>query len=163
MQKLKIIPITYILLFVLTGFGLNENAGKSYIPREQADLSDSSKFSIEIEGLRNDIGKVRIAIYDKEETFLKDGGPLKVYITDINNGKASFETCSLPNGEYAIGIMHDENENEKLDLTLIKLPKEGFGFSNNPTIRVMKPSFKETKVELNASNQEVKIKAKYFF
>ena len=35
-------------------------------------------------------------------------------------------------------LLHDENENSKLD-TMLKIPKEGFGFSRNPAIRMGPP------------------------
>lgn len=44
-------------------------------------------------------------------------------------------------GTYAIAVVHDENSNNKMDMALF-LPKEGFGFSRNPTITVGPPSFK---------------------
>ena len=44
-------------------------------------------------------------------------------------------------GTYAIAVVHDENGNNKLDKAIF-LPKEGFGFSRNPTITVGPPSFK---------------------
>ena len=44
-------------------------------------------------------------------------------------------------GTYAIAVVHDENSNNKMDMALF-MPKEGFGFSRNPTITVGPPSFK---------------------
>ncbi|MEQ1668750.1 MAG: DUF2141 domain-containing protein, partial [Sulfuriferula sp.] len=38
---------------------------------------------------------------------------------------------SLPAGNYAIIVYHDENDNGKLDLRLGMFPKEGYGLSNN--------------------------------
>lgn len=37
-------------------------------------------------------------------------------------------------GEYAIRVMHDENNNGELDRTDVGMPTEGYGFSNNPQV-----------------------------
>lgn len=142
----------FIILFsaILITFSLSAN------PQQ-----NKGKFIIEVEGLRNNNGNLRVALYDNEGNFLKDGGCYKKYVAEIKDGACVIETEPIPYGEYAIGIMHDENKNEKLDLNLIRLPKEGFGFSNNPTVRIKKPTFKETKIILGTPQQEVKIKTKY--
>jgi len=46
----------------------------------------------------------------------------------------------LPLGTYAIAVIHDENNNSRLD-TLAGIPREGFGFSRNPPIRFGAPRF----------------------
>jgi uncharacterized protein (DUF2141 family) len=148
------------------GFSLNrefkyqEQNENKISPEEQTE--DVGIFRVKIEGLRNDKGDLRLAIYDKEEKFLKDGGPYKIYIAEISNGTAMIETGPLSYGEYAIGILHDENINGRIDFNMFKLPKEGFGFANNPKVRVMKPSFYEAKVVLEEPVIELQIVAKYF-
>lgn len=47
---------------------------------------------------------------------------------------------ALPVGGYAVAVIHDENGNAKLD-TFAGIPREGFGFSNNPAIRFGPPRF----------------------
>ena len=39
---------------------------------------------------------------------------------------------NLPDGEYAIALMHDENANDEFDMDESGMPLEGWGFSNNP-------------------------------
>ena len=40
----------------------------------------------------------------------------------------------LPAGKYAVQVMHDENDNGKLDANFMGIPIEGYGFSNNPQV-----------------------------
>jgi uncharacterized protein (DUF2141 family) len=40
----------------------------------------------------------------------------------------------LPPGDYGIVVLHDENENMKLDRNIFGFPKEGFGFADNPKV-----------------------------
>jgi len=51
------------------------------------------------------------------------------------------ETFQVPPGRYAIVVIHDENENQKLDRNFFGIPKEGFGFSNNPRVIFSAPSW----------------------
>ena len=39
---------------------------------------------------------------------------------------------NIPLGDYAIAIYQDQNMNGSMDETEAKIPKEPFGFSNNP-------------------------------
>ena len=47
---------------------------------------------------------------------------------------------NLPTGKYAIKTYHDANENQKFDKSVIGLPKEQYGFSNNE-MGVMGPPY----------------------
>jgi len=76
----------------------------------------------------------------------------------IVNGKSEITFKNLPKGKYAVNILHDENNNSKIDKGLI-LPKEGIGFSNYQTIGLRnRPNFSKASFELNADKTvEVKV------
>lgn len=66
----------------------------------------------------------------------------------INDGKAKVVFSNLPQGIYALNVLHDENNNGKIDKGLIK-PKEGIGFSNYTKIGLTnKPNYKKASFEL---------------
>ncbi len=66
-------------------------------------------------------------------------------------------------GSYAIAILHDENNNQKMDKTILGIPKEGYGFSNNVSGAFGPPSYKKASFIHSASWQtEIIIKTKYF-
>lgn len=68
---------------------------------------------------------------------------------------------SLPPGDYAIAIIHDENGNGKLD-TFAGIPKEGVGFSRNPVLRFGAPSFSSAQFSVAGSAVRQDVKLKYF-
>lgn len=115
-----------------------------------------SEYSLKVEAhdLRNAKGVVRYILYDSEENFPdKD---LKTYYkigeAKILNHQSSFTFYHIPKGEYAIHILHDENQNGKTDMGLIK-PKEGIGFSNYNKIGLTnRPKFSRAKFMLNKSD-----------
>lgn len=60
-------------------------------------------------------------------------------------------------GEYAFAVLHDVNANGKCDNSLLGMPKEPFGFSNNVKPRFKVPSFDQVKVNVT-DGMVVKIK-----
>jgi uncharacterized protein (DUF2141 family) len=64
--------------------------------------------------------------------------------------------ADLAPGTYAVLVMHDENGNGKLDSNMLGIPKEGYGFSNNPHV-MRQPTWDETKFELTAVDQAIEI------
>jgi uncharacterized protein (DUF2141 family) len=65
-------------------------------------------------------------------------------------------------GLFGFSILDDENENGKMDYRLGIIPKEGFGFSNNPGIRGMKkPPFKETSFVYSGGKKVVTVRMVY--
>ena len=48
---------------------------------------------------------------------------------------------TVPPGDYGVVAIHDENKNHKLDRNFIGIPKEGFGFANNPHVGLSAPAY----------------------
>jgi uncharacterized protein (DUF2141 family) len=67
-------------------------------------------------------------------------------------------TFKLPPGEYAVGLMHDLNENGRIDKNWVGYPSEPFGFSNNFKPKLGAPSFKDCSVDLRKGSQRIEIK-----
>ena len=80
-----------------------------------------------------------------------------VVITD-DGATVLFE--NIPNGTYAIAVVHDENDNKKMDTNFFGIPKEGYGVSNNKYPKMSEPSFDDAKFSLK-EDKEISIKMKY--
>ena len=123
---------------------------------------DTFSLNIKVENLKNSDGVVQFSLYNKERTipdekFKKD---YKKKTAKIDHNTSSVTFKNLPKGRYAVNILHDENENGKIDKKFI-LPKEGIGFSNYTSIGFTnKPKFSKASFELD-SNKEVNIKIIY--
>lgn len=93
----------------------------------------SYSLTIKSDGLENSTGTVIVALYNKDG-LIPDQKLKKYYKKEsinIIHNKAEVTFNNLPQGLYAVTIIHDENKNEKLDTKfLLPLPKEGVGFSN---------------------------------
>jgi uncharacterized protein (DUF2141 family) len=63
----------------------------------------------------------------------------------------------LPKGKYAISIFHDTNEDGELSTNFIGIPKEPYGFSNNPKAKFGPPSFEQSLFEFVEDGQVIEI------
>lgn len=123
----------------------------------------SGNLKIEVTGLRNNEGKVGIRLFDQSEGFpSKRNKAIKEFFVMPVNGKAIITIDNQDFDTYAIGAIHDENENKEFDKNFIGYPKEGFGTSNNPKIFMGPPSFDKAKFDFSTNNQSITIKMKYF-
>jgi len=121
------------------------------------------KITLEITNIRNETGDVKISLFDKADPFPGDHEQaVKRIIAGINNSTASAVFENIPYGEYAIGIMHDENNNSFLDSNLFGMPKEGYGASNNPPVRMGPPLYEDAKFTLDKPELRLTIKMIYF-
>lgn len=96
------------------------------------------KLTVEIIGLRNSNGKIHLELSNSEE--IRITGITK----QIIDGKCQFVFENLKPDRYAFKFFHDENKNNKIDVNWLGIPKEGFGFSNNPSMTFGPPSFEKT-------------------
>jgi uncharacterized protein (DUF2141 family) len=65
-------------------------------------------------------------------------------------GDTRIEFAGLAPGGYGVYVYHDENGNGKLDTGgLLRLPVEGYGFSNDAPVRFGPPAIADLRVDLS--------------
>ncbi|MBA3942086.1 MAG: hypothetical protein C0520_12825 [Sphingopyxis sp.] len=115
---------------------------------------------VSVTGLRNAKGQLLVCLTANPKAFpdcSKDAGSVRLAVKAADAG--DFVLHAPAAGTYAIAVVHDENSNNRMDLALF-LPKEGFGFSRNPTITVGAPSFRSASFAV-AGDMRQSIKMKY--
>ncbi|MDE3741129.1 DUF2141 domain-containing protein [Maribacter polysaccharolyticus] len=131
-------------------------------------LSNSSmdmySLTVKIDGLKNSEGSAIFALYNKEGS-IPDEKFKNYYIkktVKIVGGKAVCSFKNLQQGRYAIAVLHDENNNGKLDKKImLPLPVEGIGFSNYTSIGLSnRPNFTKASFELD-SDTTISVKMIY--
>jgi uncharacterized protein (DUF2141 family) len=118
-----------------------------------------SQVEVIITDVRDTTGSIMVALFADPETFLKKPTFGKFVKAKSGQTKAVFE--NIEPGEYAVSIIHDANNNRKLDTNFMGIPREGFGFSNNVMGTFGPPSFDKAKFRVSGSTV-IRIKAKYF-
>ena len=104
---------------------------------------------VDISGIENNTGVVRIGLYNSESTFPTFGEHFKGAEPRANELGVSFTFEDIPAGTYAIAVWHDENENKEMDKNLFGAPRENYGFSRNIYGSFGPPDFEEVSFELN--------------
>ena len=111
---------------------------------ETLGQSNPTNLQVSISGASSETGSIRILVFSKPSGFPDQ---VKQAVRSISlpskNGKASFKLTDLPTGTYAIGVIHDQDNNGKLSTNAVGYPTEKFGFSNNPKVYFGPPSFEK--------------------
>jgi len=116
---------------------------------------------ITVTNIRNSTGTIKWAVFKNETQFNKYDEYVDAGYVKAKQGSITITTKNLPDGNYAISVYHDENNNSEIDFNFLGLPTEGFGFSNNPVIYFGPPSFRECCFDKNRK-KNVSIKVKYY-
>ena len=107
------------------------------------------KLIVHVDGFRNDKGKLGITIFNSPDGWPeKNDKAFRHGPFPITGNTATGTYSDLPPGDYAVAVIHDENENKKLDRNFVGWPTEGFGFANNPKVLLEAPPFKAAVVHV---------------
>jgi uncharacterized protein (DUF2141 family) len=117
--------------------------------------------SIHVDGFRNQKGDLGVTVFKSPEGWPEDNARAYFHHGFPISGNQSTAQLDLPPGRYAIAILHDENSNRKLDRNFIGIPKEGFGFSNNPKVHLTAPGFDTASAEISCPTTDMQIHLVY--
>ena len=132
----------------------------TYSAKSQMSSTGGCTLRIHVDGLRNSTGVVGAAIFSSSDGWPEDmSKTVRHWPTPILPG--AHETTAvmdnLPPGDYGIVAIHDENKNHKLDRNFIGIPKEGFGFANNPHVGLSAPPYRAAIVHVTCPMTEINI------
>lgn len=122
-------------------------------------LAAGSALDITVEGVRDDQGTVRAAIYNKPDTFPKEAKAMARVSVLAKTGSVLLQFTDLPAGKYAVMLYHDENNDGQMDKRFGMIPMEGYGLSNN--VRpIGKPTFDQCSFDIPETKKQT-IELKY--
>ena len=110
----------------------------------RADLALTGDLNVAIEGLQNTQGVVCLKIFSGRRGFPSEN----INVADeacvaIDTMPLTVTFDDLAFGNYAIALYHDSNGDGQFNRGTFGIPVEGFGFSNNPAIRMGPAEFEE--------------------
>jgi len=124
------------------------------------EFNDLEEFRyLKIEGIKDIQGNIAIMVFNSEEGFPKD--ELKAMlkkVIPVNKKQMTIPLGNLPPGDYAISVIQDVNINKKLDVNVLGIPKEPFGFSNNASILLGLPGFNRAKITFDEIEKSTTIR-----
>ena len=145
-MSMKVRIIFLCLLFSLSGFAQNTNLIIN-IKKVKVDQS----------------GQIIVNIYKDEETWNNPEQAYEKQTIDTLKGSIKIIVDSLKfENYYAVQIIHDKNQNNKLDFRTFPFPrpKEGVGLSNNK-FRFGPPRYEDAKVLMDSLKKTINIEMRY--
>ncbi|RSK39129.1 DUF2141 domain-containing protein [Mangrovimonas spongiae] len=119
------------------------------------DSTNTYTVDVKIANILNQKGHILIGLHN-QDTFMKAKG--------IQNAKLKVEgdtvVATFPNlkaGTYAVMVLHDENDNNRMDFDPSGMPIESYGMSNNPML-FGPPTFNDAKFEVTNNNLDLTIR-----
>lgn len=158
MPKSRIVPalLGACLLAHAPGPSVAESAGS-------ADAAPASRLRVEISNLHSNQGSVYCAVYAEPGAgFPTDQSKAKTSVkVSIKDRHALCEFADLAPGVYAVTMLHDENENGKMDTDWMGIPKEGYGATRDAKGIMGPPKFKDAAFTYKGGGLTLQIRAKY--
>lgn len=120
----------------------------------------AAQLNLTLQGLRNRSGQVHLCLTRDEAFFPDCSRDPRAVKRSLATGEAGRLSIDAPPGDYALSVVHDQNGNGRLD-TFLGIPREGFGFSRNPAIRMGPPRFRETRFTLPEEGATFAVRIRY--
>ena len=117
-----------------------------------AFTAQAHTLTVNIDQIKEHSGKLHVALYSSEQSYQQGKDAVAAVIKAVSGESAQLVFADVTDGEYAIKIMHDANDNGKLDRNMMGIPSEGYGFSNNPG-QFGPASFKDAAFPVTADTQ----------
>lgn len=131
-----------------------------------AIAADQGKIIVHVKGLKNDKGVVRIALFNSADSYEKSKssedkaeGAYNKTTAPIASQTASYTFDSVPYGDYAIKMFHDEDNSGKFVTGWFGIPKVEYGFSNNVLGKMGPAPYEKAKFKLDKAEVIVDITA----
>lgn len=124
--------------------------------------ANENQVSIVFSNIRSNKGNLRLGIFKTQEEFENEQPFKKISIpkAQLSNGSLS-ANLQLPEGTYGISVLDDENNNAKMDYNMVRMPKEGFGFSNYYHTGFSKPKLSQFVFTVTKGNIKINCKMRY--
>lgn len=116
---------------------------------------------IHVTGFRNARGRAGGTVFASPQGWPEETSRAVVHGGFPIENEQATELFQLPAGKYAIAVIHDENGNHKLDCGFLGIPKEGFGFANNPRVLMSAPSFQAASAQISCPETDLDIRLIY--
>ena len=119
--------------------------------------------TITVTDLRNSEGVVRACMTTVESVFPRCAKDPNSYRTVVPAGETvTIRFNNVKPGDYAIALLHDENEDGKANRVLGMAPREGYGFSRDAPVRMAPPEWDDAVFTVGTASQRVTIMMRYF-
>lgn len=127
------------------------------------DDAPSGVLRVAVRGFHGDGGRARCDLYrgptgfpvERQHTFRRWAAP-------IRNGRATCVFRGVPAGEYAVAVIHDEDDDAHFDRDVFGRPQEGWGASRDAEPRPFgPPRYDDAKLDFDGTELRIAIRIRY--
>lgn len=127
-----------------------------------AGMARAADLVVTAENVQSDEGQVLFAVFDSAASFPRQaarGQAVGAAQRDAG-GKLRVVFAGLAAGTYAVSAFHDRDNSGKLNMNMMGIPSEPYGFSGKPGGRMGPPVFSDAAIEVPAAGAAVSIEIK---
>lgn len=113
---------------------------------------------VEIERVGAQIGRLTVFVYDSAQAWDGSGEALRmqrVYPDGSDRLLVRFD--GLAPGRYGVVVLHDKDGNRRFDVGPLGIPRDDYGFSNNPVV-FSRPRFERIAFVLPAAGMRIRVR-----
>lgn len=128
-----------------------------------ATPASAGSVTITVTDVRSNAGVVRACMTTVKSIFPRCARDPNSHRTVVPAGRSvTIRFDNVEPGEYAIALLHDENNNGKADRVLGMAPREGYGFSRDAPVRMAPPDWDDAVLTIGTASQRLTIQMRYF-
>lgn len=140
--------------------GQATQAGQTALACDASAVTASwPRIHVVVTGIRKVAGNVTLTLYGEQPAaFLAHKGSIAIVRVPVTGPAAQACLAVSSPGLYALAVYHDENDNHHFDRTMLGLPAEDYGFSNDAPTLFGPPSFKAARFTVAAGGAQIAIR-----
>lgn len=112
---------------------------------------NAQSIKVKVQNITQRQGVIHVGLCNSSEDFTEGKDTFKELTTKVGpTGEIEVVFNSIPKGKYAIRLYQDTDNSGDLTTNIIGIPKEPFGFSNNPRTQFGPPTFSDASFDLKS-------------
>ena len=115
--------------------------------------------TVTVRGLKPTTGTIEVSVFNSADGFLKKPVVQKSKPVD-GQAEIAVKFAGLSNGDYAVVVVHDANGNGVLDTGFLGFGGEQYGYSNDASSWLGRPSFNQARITIGEEDKEIVINLK---
>ncbi|MBG7628890.1 MAG: DUF2141 domain-containing protein [Bacteroidetes bacterium] len=121
------------------------------------NAQNTCTLEVVVKGIENTDGQIMVSINNGPDGWPEDNFLEQRFIPTFTAPEFIIVFKDLPYGNYALGLLHDKDENGEMTKNFIGMPKEGFAFSRDYNVVFRAPKYEEANFELNTPEKSITI------
>jgi uncharacterized protein (DUF2141 family) len=110
----------------------------------------AAELVVRVSGIQSARGQIGCGLHAASAGFPMDDAQARQLWLPADPKGVECRYADLPEGVYAVSVMHDLNGNRKVDANLFGIPTEPWGVSNNARPNLRAPRWDEARFKLDA-------------